>query len=41
VLIDGTRALFIDHDIMEILEDYRQLAPYKNIQIDVKNWESC
>ena len=41
VLIDGTRALFIDHDIMEILEDYRQLAPYKNIQIDLKNWESC
>ena len=41
VLIDGTRALFIDHDIMEILEDYRKLAPYKNIQIDLKNWESC
>jgi MFS superfamily sulfate permease-like transporter len=41
VLIDGTRALFIDHDIMEILDDYRQLAPYKNIQIDLKNWESC
>jgi MFS superfamily sulfate permease-like transporter len=41
VLIDGTRAVFIDHDIMEILEDYRQLAPYKNIQIDLKNWESC
>lgn len=40
VLIDGTRALFIDHDIMEILEDFRQLAPYKNIRIELKRWES-
>lgn len=40
VLIDGTRALFIDHDIMEILDDFRQLAPYKNIQIELKHWES-
>lgn len=40
VLVDGTRALFIDHDIVEILEDFRQLAPYKNIQIEVKHWES-
>jgi len=40
VLIDGTRALFIDHDITEIVDDFRQLAPYKNIQIEVKHWES-
>ena len=40
VLVDGTRALFIDHDIMEILEDFRQLAPYKNIRIELKHWES-
>jgi MFS superfamily sulfate permease-like transporter len=40
VLIDGTRALFIDHDIMEILEDFRQLAPYKNIQLELKHWEN-
>jgi MFS superfamily sulfate permease-like transporter len=40
VVIDGTRALFIDHDIMEIVEDFRQLAPYKNIQIELKHWES-
>jgi MFS superfamily sulfate permease-like transporter len=39
VLIDGTRALFIDHDIMEILEDFRQLAPYKHIRIELKHWE--
>jgi MFS superfamily sulfate permease-like transporter len=40
VLIDGKRALFIDHDIMEIVEDFRKLAPYKNIQVELKQWES-
>lgn len=40
VLIDGTRALFIDHDIMETLQDFQHLAPYKNIRIEVKHWES-
>jgi MFS superfamily sulfate permease-like transporter len=40
LLIDGKRALFIDQDIMEILEDFRQLAPYKNIQVELKQWET-
>ena len=40
LLVDGTRALFIDHDIMEILDDFRQMARHKNIEIDVKHWES-
>jgi len=40
VVIDSTRALFIDHDIREILDDFRQLAPYKNIQVELKHWES-
>jgi MFS superfamily sulfate permease-like transporter len=40
VLIDGTRAIFIDHDILEILDDFRKLAPYKNIQIELKHWEN-
>jgi MFS superfamily sulfate permease-like transporter len=39
VVIDSTRALFIDHDIMEILDDFRQLAPHKNIQVELKHWE--
>jgi MFS superfamily sulfate permease-like transporter len=39
VLIDGTRALFIDHDIREIVDDFRELAPYKNIQINLKGWK--
>ncbi len=40
LLVDGTRALFIDHDILEILDDFRQMARHKNIEIDVKRWES-
>jgi len=40
VLIDGTRALFIDHDIMEIVSDFKELAPHKNIQIELKHWET-
>jgi len=38
VVIDGTRALFIDHDIREIVEDFRQLAAYKDIHVDVRQW---
>jgi MFS superfamily sulfate permease-like transporter len=39
VIVDGSRALFIDHDILEIVEDFRQLAPYKDIQVELKQWE--
>jgi len=41
VVIDGTRALFIDQDIMESVEDFQKLASYKNIHIELKNWESA
>ena len=40
LLVDGKRALFIDQDIQETLEDFRKLAPYKNIEIELKQWES-
>jgi hypothetical protein len=40
LLIDGSQALFIDHDIREIVEDFQQLAPHKNIQLELKGWES-
>jgi hypothetical protein len=39
-MIDGTRALFIDRDIIEIVDDFQQLAPKKNIQIELKGWKS-
>lgn len=40
VLIDGSKALYIDHDIYEALEDFKQLAPYKNIKVELKRMES-
>ena len=40
VVIDGTKALFIDHDIYEAVEDFRQLAPYKDIRVELKRMES-
>jgi MFS superfamily sulfate permease-like transporter len=40
VLIDGSRALFIDHDILEAVTDFQELAPYKDIEIELKQWVS-
>ena len=40
VIIDGTRALFIDHDIMEVVDDFQHLAAHKNIQVELKHWET-
>lgn len=40
VFIDGTRALYIDSDILDVVEDFKKLAPYRNIEIDLKHWES-
>lgn len=37
VVIDGTRATFIDHDIMETLEDFMKAASDNNIQVELKN----
>lgn len=38
IVIDGTRALFIDQDIREVVEDFQHLAPHKSIRIELKNW---
>ncbi|MCU1330652.1 MAG: sulfate transporter [Bryobacterales bacterium] len=40
VVIDGTRALFIDHDIMDVVEDFQKLAPYKNIHVELRHWKT-
>jgi MFS superfamily sulfate permease-like transporter len=40
LIIDGSRALFIDNDIEEIVSDFQQLAPHKNIRIQLKHWET-
>ncbi len=41
VIIDGARALFLDNDIKEIVDDFQKLAPYKNIHVELKHWESA
>ncbi len=37
LIIDGRKALYIDQDIHEVVEDFKQLAPYKNITLEIKN----
>jgi MFS superfamily sulfate permease-like transporter len=37
LVIDGTRATFIDHDIMETLEDFLKAASDDNIRVELKN----
>lgn len=36
VLIDGSRAKFFDHDILEMIEEFVQTAPHKNMRVDLK-----
>ena len=36
VLIDATRADFIDRDIIEVIEDFMVHAPLKNIRVELK-----
>jgi MFS superfamily sulfate permease-like transporter len=38
VLIDGTKSLYIDRDIADMVEDFQKLAIHKNISVDVKNF---
>jgi MFS superfamily sulfate permease-like transporter len=40
VILDGTKALYIDRDIFEAAEDFQKLAPYKNITIEFKHFDS-
>lgn len=37
LMIDGSRATFIDQDIMETLEDFIKAASDKNIRVELKN----
>lgn len=37
VVIDGSRATFIDHDIMETFEDFMKAASDNNIRVELKN----
>jgi hypothetical protein len=35
-VIDGTKSVYIDRDIFEVVEDFQRSAPYKNITVEVK-----
>ena len=36
VIIDGTKPLYIDHDIIEIIEDFRSMAKTRDIEVEIK-----
>jgi MFS superfamily sulfate permease-like transporter len=40
LILDGTKALYIDRDIFEAAEDFQKLAPYKNITLEFKHFDS-
>jgi MFS superfamily sulfate permease-like transporter len=40
VILDGTKALYIDQDILEVVDDFRQLAGHKNITVEYKRFEA-
>lgn len=37
VMIDGVKALYLDRDIVEAVEDFKLMAPYKSINVEVRN----
>ena len=39
VIIDGTRALYVDQDIREVVEDFEKLASHRNITVELKRFE--
>ncbi len=40
VIFDGTRVMFIDYDIYELIEDFQQTAPLRNIEIELRGMEN-
>ncbi|HKN88267.1 MAG TPA: SulP family inorganic anion transporter [Nitrospiraceae bacterium] len=38
VLIDGTKALYIDRDIVEVVEDFQKLASHQGITVELKHF---
>jgi len=39
VFIDGMKALYVDRDILEVVEDYKLMAQHKGISVKVHNLE--
>ncbi|MDW8465204.1 MAG: SulP family inorganic anion transporter [Chloroherpetonaceae bacterium] len=40
VIIEGTKAMFIDRDIYEVIDDFRESAKYRNIEVELKYMDS-
>ena len=38
VVLDGTKALYIDDDIYEVAQDFKKMASYKGITLEIKNF---
>jgi MFS superfamily sulfate permease-like transporter len=36
VIIDGSNSVFMDDDIVEIIEDFIEVAPERNIQVSLE-----
>jgi hypothetical protein len=41
IIIDGGGAMFIDHDILEILEDFRRSARDRHISLELRNFPTA
>jgi MFS superfamily sulfate permease-like transporter len=39
VLIDGTKALYIDRDILEVVEDFQKMASHQGITVELKHFK--
>lgn len=37
VTVDGTKSIYIDHDILEIFQEYRTKARQRHVQLELKN----
>ncbi len=40
LIIDATKATFIDNDIYDVVNDFEQMARFRNIRIEYKNYHS-
>ena len=40
IIIDGGGAMFIDHDILELIEDFRRSARDRHIRLVLRNFPS-
>ena len=40
IVIDGNGAMFIDHDILELIEDFKASARNRDIRVEIRNFSS-